>query len=80
MMETVEEAVVSKEAHVIEEITITKRAKDHVEKIRDKVRKTEVNIEGLGAEKLRDLGSERISTPGSQAVTGTTQIMRRPMN
>jgi uncharacterized protein (TIGR02271 family) len=55
MMETSEEPVISKEAHVVEEITITKRAKDHTEKIRDKVRKTEIDIEGLAAEKLRDL-------------------------
>ena len=50
-----EEPVVSKEVHVVEEITITKNISDHEEKIRDKVRKTDVDIAGLGPDKLRDL-------------------------
>jgi stress response protein YsnF len=54
MMETTEEPTVSKEVHVTEEIIVTKHAKEHEEKIRDKVRKTEINIEGLGADKLRE--------------------------
>jgi uncharacterized protein (TIGR02271 family) len=56
MIETAEEPVVSKEAHVVEEITVTKNVVDHEEKIRDKVRKTDIDVEGLAPEKLRDLG------------------------
>ena len=55
MIETFEEPVVSKEVHVIEEITISRSFVDHEEKIRDKVRKTEVDLEGLAPEKLRDM-------------------------
>jgi uncharacterized protein (TIGR02271 family) len=55
MIETAEEPVVSKEAHVKEEITIKRHVVDHQEKIRDKVRKTEVEIEGLEPSRLRDI-------------------------
>lgn len=43
---TSEEAVVSKEARVIEEIALNKQATERVETVRDTVRKTEVEIEG----------------------------------
>lgn len=56
MTESKEEAVISKEAHVVEEITISKNVVDHEEKIRDKVRKTDIDIEGLGPEKLKQMG------------------------
>jgi len=55
MIETIEEPVVSKEAHVKEEITISRKFVDHQEKIRDKVRKTEVDIEGLEPGRLREV-------------------------
>lgn len=41
-----EEAVVGKEARVVEEIALHKEATDRVETIRDKVRRTEVEVEG----------------------------------
>jgi stress response protein YsnF len=56
VIETSEEAVVSKEAHVIEEITIGKSVVDHEEKIRGKLRKTSVDVEGLSSEKERESG------------------------
>jgi uncharacterized protein (TIGR02271 family) len=55
MIETAEEPVVSKEAHVKEEITISRKIVDREEKIRDKVRKTEVNIEGMEPARVRDV-------------------------
>jgi uncharacterized protein (TIGR02271 family) len=55
MTETAEEPVVSKEVHVTEEITITKNVVNHEEKIRDRVRKTDVAIEGMEPRRLRDV-------------------------
>ncbi len=43
---TSEEAVISKEARVVEEIGIKKEASDRVETVRDTVRETKVEIEG----------------------------------
>lgn len=43
--EIVEEAVVSKEARVVEEITLNKDVEDRTETVRDTVRRTEVEIE-----------------------------------
>ncbi len=47
MTETAEEAVVSKTAHVYEEVGLRKEAADRVETIRDTVRKEEVEIEQI---------------------------------
>ena len=57
---TSEEAVVSKDARVVEEIGLRKEATDRTETIRDTVRKTEVEIEGDGDHKA-----------GTTGVTGT---------
>lgn len=49
MTETAEEAVVAKEARVVEEVVIRKTADEHVEQIADTVRRTEVEVdEGAG--------------------------------
>ncbi len=45
MTETSEEAVVSKTARVIEEVSLRKDASDHVEMVKDTVRRDEVEIE-----------------------------------
>jgi len=47
MTETIEEPVVSKEAHVKEEVTVSKKITEHQEKIRDSIRSTEVEIKDL---------------------------------
>ena len=47
MVETVEEAVVSKVAHVYEEVGLRKEVSDRVETIHDTVRKEEVEIEKI---------------------------------
>lgn len=57
MTETGEEAVVGKTARVVEEVALRKEAVDHVETVRDTVRKEEVEIEevpstGLAADRL----------------------------
>ena len=57
MTETGEEAVVGKTARVVEEVALRKEAVDHVETVRDTVRREEVEIEdvpstGLAADRL----------------------------
>ncbi len=61
-----EEAVVGKEARVVEEIGLRPQAESHTETVRDTVRKTEVEIEDerLAAERLRD-GTTTASATGS---------------
>lgn len=45
LTETAEEPVVSKTAHVVEEVVIRKEGADHVETIRDKVRRQQVDVQ-----------------------------------
>jgi len=45
MTETVEEAVVNKQARVVEEVVVHKEVKDRVETVRDTVRRTNVEVE-----------------------------------
>lgn len=47
VQEFAEEPVVSKEARVVEEVRISKDATERTETVRDKVRRTEVNVENL---------------------------------
>jgi len=48
--ESAERAVVSKSVRVVEEVLIRKTGSDHVETIRDKVRRQQVDIEHLDIE------------------------------
>ena len=52
--ETAEEAVVSKNARVVEELLIGKSASQHVETVQDTVRKTEVDVEEIPAGRTID--------------------------
>lgn len=47
MTETTEEAEVGKRAHVVEEVTLRKVAEEHEETVRDKVRRTDVEVEKM---------------------------------
>ena len=49
LAETAEEAVISKEAHVVEELVIGKQSTQRVEHVHDTVRRTEVEVEDLSA-------------------------------
>lgn len=49
LLETTEEAVVLKRAYVVEEVVVGRRSSDHIEQIRDTVRRTEVQIEEVPA-------------------------------
>ena len=48
MTETSEEAVVSKQARVVEEVVVRKDAQERTETVRDTVRRTDVEVEKLG--------------------------------
>jgi len=48
--ETAEQALVSKTARVVEEVGLRKIGSDHVETVRDKIRRQQVEIERLGAD------------------------------
>jgi uncharacterized protein (TIGR02271 family) len=48
--ETAEEPVVSKTARVVEEVVISKEVRDRTEAVNDTVRRTDVEVEQLGAE------------------------------
>jgi stress response protein YsnF len=45
LTETGEEAMINKTAHVVEEVVIRKEGSDHVETVRDKVRRQQVDVE-----------------------------------
>ena len=47
MLGTAEEVEVSKEAYVVEQVTLGKRVEEHDEKVRDKVRHTDVEVEKI---------------------------------
>src|ERR1700733_7432571 len=50
IIETAEHALVNKTARVVEEVGLKKIGSDHVETIRDKLRRQQVEIERLGAD------------------------------
>jgi stress response protein YsnF len=45
--ETAERAVISKIARIVEEVVVRRQGSDHVETVRDKVRRQQVEIEHL---------------------------------
>jgi uncharacterized protein (TIGR02271 family) len=49
--ETTEQAVVTKTVHVAEEVVVRKEGSDHVETVRDKIRRQQVEIERLPRDK-----------------------------
>jgi uncharacterized protein (TIGR02271 family) len=53
LTETAEEAVVSKTAHVVEEVSLRKTGTDRVETVRDTVRRQQVEVEKTDAGKTR---------------------------
>ncbi|MBV9749515.1 MAG: YsnF/AvaK domain-containing protein [Acetobacteraceae bacterium] len=65
---TGEEAVVGKEARVIEEIDVRKQAADRTETVRDTVRKTEVEVDDGSA---RSAGTTRTAGATGPSGTGT---------
>jgi uncharacterized protein (TIGR02271 family) len=56
VIESAEQAVVSKTARVVEEVVVRKEGTDHVETVRDKVRRQQVDVEHLEGDKQRKAG------------------------
>jgi len=54
LTETAEEPVVSKRARVVEEVTVRKEAREHMETVRDTVRHKDVNVEEVGGTQPTD--------------------------
>ena len=52
--ETDEEPVVRRQARVVEELVVSKAAEEHTETVRDTVRRTEVEVEPVGAGQARE--------------------------
>jgi hypothetical protein len=52
--ETGEEAVVSKQARVVEEVVVQKAVAEHTETVRDTVRRTEVQVDQTGTAPQKD--------------------------
>jgi hypothetical protein len=50
VIETAEHALANKTARIVEEVSLRKIGSDHVETIRDKIRRQQVEIERLGAD------------------------------
>jgi uncharacterized protein (TIGR02271 family) len=67
LRESAEEAVVSKTARVVEEVVVNKEASQRTEQVSDTVRRTDVEVEKLGAS---DTG--RTGVTGVAGTTGTT--------
>lgn len=66
--ETDEEAIVSKQARVVEEVHVKKEVGQRVETIQDTVRRTDVDVNQLG-------GQERsVGYSGTMGTTGTTDV------
>jgi len=63
MRSTSEEAVVGKEARVVEEISLRKEATDRVETVRDTVRRTEVDVEQVPAVETTQTATKVAATP-----------------
>jgi uncharacterized protein (TIGR02271 family) len=61
--ETQEQPVISKEARVVEEVRVTKDVEEHTEKVRDTVRRTDVDVEPIA-------GTGRTTTTTAAGKTG----------
>ena len=57
LLATSEEVEVSKEARVVEEVSLSKRVEEHEETVRDKVRRTEVEVEEIEAKPRKKHGA-----------------------
>ncbi|WP_019139917.1 YsnF/AvaK domain-containing protein [Noviherbaspirillum massiliense] len=67
MREMAEEPVVSKTARVVEEVQVGKEVTQRTEDVKDTVRRTDVEVEELGAD-----GSGKTATTGAAGMRGTT--------
>lgn len=76
--ETREEPVVQKEARIVEEVVVSKEAGERTEKVRDKVRRTEVDVEPVG--KGRSAGAPGLYARDENDYTTLPRDLRRLEN
>jgi uncharacterized protein (TIGR02271 family) len=90
--QTAEKAVVSKTAHVVEEVVVGKEATTHTEQIADNVRSTVVDVDHIGSTESSGTGGTlgttdmtrtrgTLGVPGKVESTGTvetTDVLKRP--
>ena len=65
--ERAEQAVVAKEARVVEEVVVGKEVAERTETVRDTVRRTDVNVEEIKGDRTRGAGGK--SSNGAEALT-----------
>ncbi len=72
--ESAEQAVVSKEARVVEEVVVHKQAEEHVETVRDTVRRTDVDVEQVPGQTTTTgmISGTTGMTGGAMGTTGTS--------
>jgi len=68
MTETREEAVLSKDARVIEEVVVGKETTERMETIRDTLRRTDVQVEETGEKNLPNTRKKVISFASGNGV------------
>jgi uncharacterized protein (TIGR02271 family) len=72
MTETAEEAVIAKDARVVEEVVVRKDVDNHTETVNDTVRRTEVDIDDTADVSRGTTGTSGYSTGTGTGATGTT--------
>lgn len=69
-----EEAVVDKQARVVEEVVVRKDVEEHVETIQDTVRRTDVEVEQLGGRGVASSDVDTTRTTGYTGDVGTVDV------
>jgi hypothetical protein len=73
--ETAEEPVVEKTARVVEEVEVRKDVTQRTEKVQDKVRRTDVNVENLGGGQTSGVSGDRVAaSTGVTAEAGSMDV------
>lgn len=79
MIEHTEVPVVSKQARVVEEVSLNKEVDEKVETVRDTVRRTEVDVENLTKENKLDVDSNRLNRDDDDRLD-SDDFRNRPAN
>ncbi|WAS97438.1 YsnF/AvaK domain-containing protein [Nannocystis punicea] len=80
MTEYAEEAVVAKEARVVEEVVVGREVETHTETVRDKVRRTDVEVveEQTPAKTVSTTPMHKVASTGTGTGTGQPSTTNRP--
>lgn len=74
-----EEAVVSKQARVVEEVVINKTQHEHNQTIQDTVRRTDVDVENL-PQQSREMGSSTVQSSSTRSGSGDEGMIERGLS